>query len=121
MAVRPFLRLVIFTIVCIGRPRLARVNALRLNRSPEAVRRPWKPGPYQVARPVSTLPIETGARVLRAPREEARSVRRWCRRAARVGEESERRTHSVVTRRAKTATRPGAFETVCMRDPLSAR
>ena len=59
-AERPLLRFVTRTIVWNGRPRLARVSALRLNRSPEAVRRPWKPGPYQVARPTNTLPIGGG-------------------------------------------------------------
>src|SRR5437899_1121512 len=44
-----------------GKPRLASVRAWRLNRSPEAVCRPWNPGPYQVARPTSTRPSSTEA------------------------------------------------------------
>src|SRR5215211_7306545 len=52
MAERPVLRWVTLTRVPKGRERCAAVRLLVLKISPFAVRRPWKPGPYQDACPL---------------------------------------------------------------------
>src|SRR5215204_4572026 len=56
---RPLCLLTTRTRVPNGRVRCAAVNALALNISPLAVRRPWKPGPYQDAIPESAFAPET--------------------------------------------------------------
>ena len=49
---RPFSRLVTRTMAGIGRVLCAAVRPFSLDRSPLAVRLPWKPGPYQEATPL---------------------------------------------------------------------
>src|SRR3954447_9302425 len=51
---RPVRSLVTRSCVPNGRVLCAAVRAFVLNRSPFAVRRPWKPGPYQEAAPLWT-------------------------------------------------------------------
>src|SRR3712207_6996700 len=52
-----------------GRVRCAAVRALVLKRSPLAVRRPWKPGPYQDAMPDMAFPFGAATAVAGARTE----------------------------------------------------